>query len=176
MYLWSFAEPARWLGETKGFWVQTFILTVSAVGAVWIVAARGSQEKRRATVDLIIEQKRDTALTQARHLLRKMHDSGEKNLAKHLEKPESEEYKSILLVLNAYEFVACGIRAGAFHEETYKRLRYSMLCKDWQALCGFILEIRRSQHRPTLFQDFQWLSAKWAKKPLKEDHPTNDLL
>jgi preprotein translocase subunit Sss1 len=107
------AEPVRWLGETIGFWIQTAILTVSAVGAVWIVAARGSQEKRRATVDLIIEQKRDEALQNARLVLRKMHEAGEKNLAKHLEKPDSEEYKSILLVLNGYEFVSCGIRSGA---------------------------------------------------------------
>ena len=60
---------------------------------------------------------------------------------------------------------------GPFHEKTYKRLRYSVLKKDWGALCGFILEFRRTHGSPTLFQDFQWLSSRWEKKPLQADHP-----
>src|SRR2546422_4585482 len=121
------AEPFRWLGETIGFWIQTLILAVSAIAAIWVIQASKRQEKRRATIDAVIDQKRNKDLVGARRVLLKMHESGEKNLAKHLEKTESEEYQSILLILNTYEFMAVGIREGAFDENTYKRLRYSVL-------------------------------------------------
>lgn len=170
MLITDFAESPRWLGETIGFWIQTFILTVSAVAAVAIIWSSKSQEKRRATVDLIIEQKRDEKIQTARHLILRMHEDGEKNLARHLQDPNCEQYKAILAVLNAYEFVASGIRSGAFHEGTYKRLRYFNLRRDWDALCGFVQEFRRSKGSATLFQDFQWLNGRWAKDPLKADN------
>src|SRR5258708_6378023 len=165
------AEPLRWLGETVGFWIQTLILAVSAIAALLLIKSSNRQERRRATVDLVLEQKRDTDLREARHLVTKMHVDGETNLAKHLEDPESPEFKAILLVINTHEFVAGGIRSRAFDEEAYKRLRYSTLRKDWEALCAFILEFRRARGSKTLYQDFQWLNGRWEKKPLKADNP-----
>jgi Domain of unknown function (DUF4760) len=169
--VWSneIAEPVRWLGETIGFWVQTSILAVSALAALWVIKASKTQEKRRSTVDLIVEQKRDRDLTEARRVILAMHEAGEKNLAKHLESESSVEYNAILLVLNAYEFVSSGIREGAFDEGTYKRLRYSNVRKDWDALCAFVFEFRRVKSGQTLFQDFQWLNERWRKSPLKAD-------
>lgn len=98
-----------------------------------------------------------------------MHDNHEKNLAKHLDDPASEECKSIIEVLNAYEFIASGIRQGAFDEATYKRLRYSNVVKDWNILCAFVLELRNNKGSTTLFQDFKWLASRWQAKPLKPD-------
>jgi hypothetical protein len=166
------AEPVKWLGETVGFWVQTGIFLVSAIGGIWIIRARGSQEKRRATVDLVLQQKRDTELSEARHLVTKMHIDGEPNLAKHIGNPDSPEFKAILLVLNTHEFVASGIRSNALDEHVYKRLRFSTLRKDWDGLCGFILEFRRVRASKTLYQDFQWLNDRWENCPLKADHPS----
>jgi len=170
------AEPIKWLGETIGFSVQTFILFISAVAAVWVIKASKTQEKRRATVDLIIEQKRDQPLVAARRALLTMHEAGEKNLAKHLEDDSSNEYKAIMLVLNAYEFLSSGIREGAFDEGTYNRLRYTNVRKDWDALCAFILEFRRARSSATLFQDFQWLNERWRKRPLKADHEPSSII
>lgn len=164
------AEPWKWLGETLGFWTQTVVLFLSAVGALWIVKARGTEEQRRATIDLICHQKNDEKLVAARDVMHKLHDAGEKNIARYMSSPDSAEYKSILLVLNAYEFVASGIRQQALDEKTYKRLRCFQLMRDWDALCGFILEFRRAKSINTLFQDFQWLNSRWVRKPLKADN------
>src|ERR1700722_5469886 len=109
----AIAEPAKWLGETIGFWIQTVLIGVSALGAVWIIKARGTQEKRRATVDAIIHQKGETKLRESRAVVKRMHENNEKNLARHLQNPDSDEYKSIIEVLNAYEFISSGIRQGA---------------------------------------------------------------
>ena len=76
--MWSneIAGPVRWLGETFGFWVQTSILAVSALAALWVIKASKTQEKRRSTVDLIVEQKRDRDLTEARRVILAMHEAG----------------------------------------------------------------------------------------------------
>jgi len=160
-------EPIKWLGETKGFWVQTVVLGVSAIGGIWIILSRGQQEARRATVDLVVEQKRDTKLTVAREWINKTKERGETNLAKYLESPESTEYQNILYALNTYEFVAVGIRTGAFSETTYKRLRYSTLIADWECFHGFVTEFRKRHGTQSLFQDFEWLHERWKNKPLK---------
>jgi hypothetical protein len=163
------AEPAKWLGETIGFWIQTLVLAISAVAAIWVIRASKTQEKRRATIDAVMDQKRDPTLIAARKVVIKLHESGEKNFAKFLEDTDSEQYQSILLVLNTYEFIASGTREGAFDEYTYKRLRYSVVIRDWDNLCAFVLAFRKMKGLSGLFQEFEWLVERWRKKPLKID-------
>jgi len=163
------AEPFKWLGETVGFWIQTSVLTVSAIAAVWVIRASKTQEKRRATIDLIMHQKRDANLVVARKSIMAMHESGEKNFSRFLSTPTSAEYVNILLVLNAHEFVSSGIREGAFDEYTYKRLRYFNLVLEWNALSAFVQEFQKLKGSNTLFQDFAWLGRRWVNKPLKAD-------
>lgn len=169
----AIAEPTKWLGETIGFWIQTSVLAVSAVGAIWIIKASKNQEKRRATIDAVVDQKRNKELQDARLLIQKLHETGEKNFSRYLANIDSPEYQAIVLTLNTYEFMAVGIRAGALDEKTYKRLRCSTLLKDWEALCAFVVDFRRAKGRASLFQDFQWLNDRWVKKPLKTDQPFN---
>ena len=98
-----------------------------------------------------------------------MHEAGAGNLAKHVDNIDSKEYRAIILVLNAYEFAATGVREGAFDEMTFKRLRCGIVLRDWNALCGFVLEFRRKKAIPTIFQEFEWLARRWQANPLKED-------
>ena len=144
------------------------MLAVSAIGGIWIVLSRGKQEGRRATVDLVVEQKRDEKLVAAREWITCMKEKGETNLAKHLEIPTSQEYQHILYQLNTYEFVAVGIMTKAFSEKTYKRLRCSTFIADWECFQGFVTELRKKRAKPTLFQDSEWLYRRWKAKPLEK--------
>jgi Domain of unknown function (DUF4760) len=78
----------------------------------------------------------------------------------------SNEAKSILIVLNFYEFAAAGIRDGAFDEDMFKRMQFSMVLRDWSAFEGFVGELRKARGSATLFIEFQLLAQRWAKKPL----------
>jgi hypothetical protein len=163
------AETCKFLGETVGFWIQTGALFLSALGALRIIHSRERSEKRRATIDLVIHQKTDAELQAAKRHVLAMHDNHVQNFARYLENRESDDYKHILRVLNNYEFIAAGIRESALDEEIYKRVQYSVLVKDWDALSGFVMEFRRSQERPTLFQEFEYLAKRWNKSKLKTD-------
>jgi hypothetical protein len=163
------AESVKWLGESPGFWVQTFVLFVSAVAALWLIKSSTKIEKRRATIDLVLHQQHDAAFQDARVWLNKMREE-KMELSVFASKPDSAEYKHIMLVLNTHEFVASGIREGAFNEDTYKRMRYSTIRNDWKSLCAFIKDFRIiHDNRETLFQDFQWLNSKWEKSALASD-------
>jgi hypothetical protein len=158
-----------YFGETAGFWIQTGALFLSAVGALWIIVSREKSERRRATIDLVIHQKTDPKLQEAKLHILALHDNKVQNFARYLEDRNSPDCKNILLLLNNYEFIAAGIRESALDEEIYKRVQYSVLVKDWDALSGFVMEFRRAEGRQTLFQEFEYIAKRWKKDKLKVD-------
>jgi hypothetical protein len=152
-----------WLGETWGFWIQTGALSASALGALWIVWSRARSERRRATVDLLIHQQSNVELREALVYVRHSDDHMVDNLGDR----NSEQYKKCMLVLNRYEFIAAAIREEALDEDLFKRMQYTVVIRDWDVLCSFVMELRRLDKHPTLFQEFHWLSERWHKKPLE---------
>jgi hypothetical protein len=156
--------PLRgWLGETWGFWIQSGALSLSALGALWIVWSRARSERRRATVELLIHQQSNAELREALVYVRRSDD----HMVDHLADRASDKYKKCMLVLNRYEFTAAAIREKALDEGLFKRMQYTVVIRDWDVLCPFVMELRRLDKHPTLFQEFKWLSERWARKPLK---------
>jgi hypothetical protein len=166
------ATTCKFLGETWGFWIQTGALFLSALGAIWIIHSREQSERRRATIDLVIHQKADPNLQKAKLHILGLHENHVQNFAQYLQDRNSDDCKNILLLLNNYEFIAAGIRESALDEDIYKRVQYSVLVKDWDALSGFVMEFRRIEERPTLFQEFEYLAKRWKKNKLKIDDGT----
>ena len=74
----------------------------------------------------------------------------------------------ILYVLNRYEFIALGIREGAFDEELYKYLQCSNILKLWEKARSLVTMIRQEYNKETLFQELEWLAEKWSKDPVKK--------
>lgn len=80
---------------------------------------------------------------------------------------QSEQGKCVLKVLNNHEFIAGGIRSGAFSETVYKQMQCSNVLKVYAASQGMIAELRHKDGKDTLFQDFEWLAKRWKADPLK---------
>lgn len=161
-------EAGKVLGESLGFWVQTGVLFVSAIAAIWLIYDNGHSERRRATIDLVLHQQEDAELQAAIKHVRELRDDHPSSFAKYLDDTDSETYKSVLKLLNHYEFIAAGICEGAFDETLYKRMQFTIIVRNWRALCGFIEEMRNKKNTPTLFQEFQQLAKRWEKKPLRK--------
>ncbi|HEX3092810.1 MAG TPA: DUF4760 domain-containing protein [Candidatus Angelobacter sp.] len=151
-----------------GFWIQTGALLLSAIGALWIVLSRSRSERKRATVDLMLHQTQDKDLMDAKKKILELHEGGVSNFAQYLEKKDSAEYDTLVKILNTHEFVAAGIREGAYAEKLYKRMWFSATIKDWKACQGFVAEFRRKYNCQTLWQEFEWLADKWERSPLKK--------
>lgn len=154
-----------WLGESLGFWIQTGAFLLSAGAAAAIIYHNGKLSRLRATIDLIMHQKSDAELLKCVAQVYKLTDSNQSFSAL---KPGSDEFKCVLRVLNNHEFVACGIRSGAFSETVYKQTQCSNLLKVYRNSKPMIDDLRRQQKIDTLFQDFEWLAERWKCKPLRK--------
>lgn len=172
------AETTRWLGETIGFWIQTGAFLISALaasGALFYNArqvkllreqnnATEKQGRSRATVDVVLHEKSDETYKSARKNYARLREDSSNSLTMYAcgnGDQHQEEKSAILHVLNNYEFMAAGIRCGAFDEEIYKRMKRGLLVRDWGALAAFVHELRIRQQRPALFVEMEWLAERW---------------
>lgn len=190
-------EPAGqgvplYLGESAGFWVQTAVILLGAVAAVLTIyvngrLSRGSinhngelnrnsiehNEKiarQRATIDLLMNQRTDPSLIEAKRAVGSIHNGGGDFVSLAApEKSQDVNRSHILSIINNYEFIALGIREGALDDSIYKRAVYSQVLRDWKAMQPFILELRRKNRIDTLFQEFEFLAKRWLKEPLQCD-------
>jgi Domain of unknown function (DUF4760) len=154
-----------WLGESVGFWIQTAAFLVSAGAGILVIRHNGRLAKKRALIDLIIQQKSNKDLLAAIQTVYKLAEDG--NHLSKLVGEDSPDRRAILEALNNIEFIAVGIRMGAFDEKTYKQMQYSNVLKLWKVSSGFIHEIRKIDGKETLFQDFERLAKKWEAKAIK---------
>lgn len=164
------AKAVFWLGETLGFWIQSGAFIITAVGAVAIIYNNSHQAKKRATIDLVLHESQNPILMEAKKQVSKYHDTKvnftELSCGEHCLKPENG---FIQIVLNNYEFTAAGIKEGAFDEKIYKRTKYSLILRDWNAFSGYIAELRRAKNRNTLYMEFEWLAKRWGNRPIPND-------
>jgi hypothetical protein len=165
---------AGWLAnvsQTYGPLVTSGAIFVSAAVAVGAIVYNVRTARKRATIDLVMHLRQNNTLVEAKKKVLALHENNAQ-FSKYALKENSgvEENNWILEVLNAHEFVAAGIRQGAFDEQTYKRMQWSVLVRDWAALETYVMELRNSRGRPTLYQEFQWLAKKWNKKSLKTEN------
>jgi hypothetical protein len=90
------------------------------------------------------------------------------NFPKLFDDETSQDFLDVREVLNAYEFMASGVREESFDEETYKRMYFTNVTRDWDVAAGLVM-VMRKKHGGTLYQDFQWLADRWKSNPLKRD-------
>lgn len=158
------------LGESYGFWIQTIAISASAIFAGVQLKSLKSQNintelqwKQRATIDAVMSDRKDGGLIQSRRLYAKM-KSEKENFDALGSRPlldNEEKNHAILDILNNYEFMASGIKEGAFDEEIYKRMKCSLIIQDWEVLDIYIQALRKREKRPKLFCEFEWLAKKW---------------
>lgn len=185
-------QPAAFLGESVGFWIQTAVILLGAGAAVFTIyingklsrasiahnaeLARGTMNhneklsRQRATIDILMSQRTDPSLIEAKKAVSQIHrEGGEFVSLASAANAQSENRGHILSIINNYEFIALGIREGALDEGLYKRAVYSQVTRDWGAMRGFIMELRRQNKIDTLFQEFEKLAKTWEKEKLACD-------
>jgi hypothetical protein len=110
------------------------------------------------------DQSSDTRLKTAREKYRTLRNRNA-NFAALLSDQTSPDFLDVREVLNAYEFMAAGVREKAFDEKTYKRMYFSNVVADWKTLQPLVAEYRNLRG-PTLYQEFEWLASRWVQHPL----------
>ena len=161
------------LGQPIGYWIQTVAIIASAVFAGWQLKAlrkqnnsHDTQWRQRATIDAVMADRKDANLIQSRRAYARMKQDRVNfdaiGGAPLLENEDANH--AILDILNKYEFMASGIREGAFDEDIYRRMKRSLIIADWQMLNVYIYALRKRENRPKLFCEFEWLAKKWEEE------------
>jgi len=147
-------------------WLQNLILAVTAAIGLWTLGASSSQERRRATVDTLLEVLDDKDYLDARRKVRKLIEAG-LNIPLLLSKEGVDDRRLVLSILNRYEFMATGLRERAFDTKIYQRMYHSNVVTDWNGLEAFVMALREDRQIYTLFQELEQLILKWKKHPLR---------
>ncbi|WP_442780717.1 DUF4760 domain-containing protein [Avibacterium sp. 20-132] len=134
-------------------------------------------QRQRATIELLLQENQDKELTNAMLIIAKLPKNA--SFLDYLDVSEEEQNENkkviknaIRTLLNRYEFIALGIKYGAFEERIYKELQYSNVMNVWINAKPLIMELRRRKNKNTYFQEFEQLADKWGKEPLKSHKNT----
>lgn len=150
---------------------QAVILTFGLGFTAFSIWSNQQENRKRATVDLILHQRSDLKLNEAMDLLGSLVQGQDfPSLSQYLNVEKyPKERSAILTVLNHREFVSVGINTGIIDEMLYKRSYYNMMLRDWKYLAKTIEDIRNSaKGSPTNFQDFELLVKRWQLNPLQK--------
>ncbi|WP_160280073.1 DUF4760 domain-containing protein [Cellvibrio mixtus] len=153
--------------------INLVILLITAVAAFIAIGINQAINRKRATVEMVLNHNQNAQLQEANEAINELLHSQQITSLSANDKKDSPERKALLKVLNAYEFIANGIKEGVFDKQLYKRMQYGTVVRDWEAFAPFVMHLRTQVQRPTLFQDFQWLYKEFKKQPLKCLHSDN---
>jgi len=160
---WNHRENLLKLG--LDFWIQTGIFSISAAAAIAIIYYNGKQKRMQMLTDLIVRQRANERLQEAIRQITTWR-MAKIPLTEFMD-PNCEERKQIMRVLNHHEFIAVGIRLGAFDESTYKTTQHGIVIRLWDDAEGFINGIRQMRKSNTPFQDLERIVLHWKRNPLK---------
>lgn len=120
------------------------------------------QTKRREKSDDFFNTYRtDAELKVGMENVHRMRETGEVSLV------DSNERKSVLALLNFFELMCSAILINAADEFTLKRLMFTSLIASFRSAEPFILQMRKANSMPTIFQSFEQVAERWERHPLK---------
>jgi Domain of unknown function (DUF4760) len=145
-----------------GLCAQTGAIVVSAIGVMLVIFWNVRIARRRATLDILLnEQTHETPIAERTEFLKikKGGDLSKWATAQHSDAPQVETLRS---VLNRYELVAIGISGSTLDGKLYKKWCRTTLVNDWIAVKPFVMQLRANNNFPALCCEFEGLAKKWA--------------
>lgn len=151
-----------------GLWVRSGAIVLSFIGVIVTIVWNQSIARKRATLDIVLNEESDPNQLALRTDFVKMRDAG--NLSKYADPKHGKENETNALrgILNRYELVAIGIRKGIIHERSYKDWCRRTYVQDWIECKGFVTQLRKNRGSSVYFCEFEKLAKKWATKEEKE--------
>lgn len=183
----DFANFNKWERADLFVFIQTIVIAISAVIAFLTISASRKTSRERATLDIIIDDYRDTNLFEAKTHIFDFIDNKEEYKKKNsdvtkdslvqicsahdseLSDGDRKLKKALMLVLNRNEFYASAINTCLLDETLFKRVHCSNVLKIWDKLYPTINQIRQVAKKDTIFKDLEILALRWKANPLKSE-------
>lgn len=147
-----------------GLCVQTGAIVASAIGVSASIFWNIRVSRRRATLDIVINEQTHETPIKERTAFVKLKSDGDLAKWAASNNQGAEESVSIRAVLNRYELVAIGISEGTIDANLYKKWCRSTLVNDWQAVKPFVLQLRANTRIWKTYCEFEALAKRWATR------------
>jgi|GEM_PF-5595581 len=162
------ALPIDCWGQAKELfgsrWFQNGILIATACVGLTTLYSSKRQERRRATVDVLLETVTNPRFRETRIKVRALIKKGLDPA--HLQSDAGlEDRLFILSILSFYEYMAAGVHEDAFDAKLYQRMYQYMVISDWDELKSFVFDYRALSN-PTVLQEVEELVKQWMDHPL----------
>ncbi len=183
----DFANFDKWTRADLFLFIQTIVIAISAVIAFLTINASKNTSRERATLDIIIDDYRDTNLFEAKTSVYDFIENKTEYMSKNkdvtkdslveicrahdsdLGEGDKKLKKQLMLVLNRNEFYASALNTGLLDEDLFKRVHCSNIIKIWDKLYPTVNQIRQVAKKDTIFKDLEILALRWKANPLKVD-------
>lgn len=183
----DFANFNSWTRSDLFLFLQTVVIAISAVIAFLTINASKKTSRERATLDIIIDDYRDTNLFEAKTNIFDFIENTKEYKIKNVDvskdalveicRAHDSELsdgdkvlkKDLMLVLNRNEFYASAINTGLLDEDLFKRVHCSNIIKIWDKLYPTVNQIRQVAKKDTIFKDLEILALRWKANPLKSE-------
>jgi hypothetical protein len=149
--------------------LQDGMLALGVFVATFSVLTARSIARKKQSADLLLASRGDQLLHAGHAAIRNYYDAGDKNI-RVLATPEhfeGSEARAVRYVLNHYEVVSIGIRAGIYDEEMIKNCWYTEVVQTYDKTVPLIAAARGRSPTSTVLQEFEWLAKRWRRRPLK---------
>lgn len=151
-----------------GPWLQAGAIVLSFVTALVVaLITRSSNQsiaRKKSTIDLIVLEQTNQKFLDDRRQFRVLREAGRLEQWADPEKKLDPSRAVVINILNSYEFVAVGIKNGAYCEQTYKDWCRTTFVKDWVQLGAFVSALRSHLNGDgaKIYAEYAALATKWA--------------
>jgi hypothetical protein len=151
-----------------GLWLQSGAIVFSLLGIIFSIRATRRIARRRATLDILLEEQSNEFLFQSRLKFIALRDAGHLVKWAAPDNAASEEQGFLRAALNRYETIAVGIAERTMDEGVFRRYGRSTLVKDWCACKPWVIQMRQNLNVPAYYCEIEKLAQKWATKAERE--------
>ena len=145
---------------------NVYVLLMGVIAAICALQVNQNIARKRATIDFVLHDMNSKEMDEAKAVM-----TLDKDALLDLSKKSSSgsaHRKLVLRLLNQYEFMAVGIREGAFDKKLINRMKHSTVTRTFDKFEPFINSLRQEPDvNSTVFQDFEWLANSFKKMGLK---------
>lgn len=155
-------------------WVRGIAILTGVLVAILSVLSAKAIARKKQSADLLLSNKSDQNLVAGLRCLTEIYNSKTENVQSLADSDQAttDKAKNIRHVLNHWEHISVGIQANIYDEDMLHRAAYNTLVSLHQRAKPFIDRVRSDSGRSTVYQEVEWLAARWEEKgsPKKNKH------
>jgi hypothetical protein len=160
----TFSDLTNWINNgpmTAEVWATVVFGLLAAILAFWGVATQRLLARRKSTFDHLVKSEFDKDMISATLIfVQQAKSKGKLDQWASPEKRNTNEGRSIRMVLNEMEIISIGIQHGIIDAGMYEKWSRTGVIRKWEYAKGYVDAIRTESNNRALFHEAEELYKK----------------